>query len=79
MNVFMKEKVVLGKNLLRGLSFSPVVITSPVPLILIHFHSTLTGKTSGQTVGDIITKRQAFGMTDFIFAFQIISTCQDLV
>jgi len=49
--VFTEEKVVLGKDLLRGISFSPVVITS-----LIRFHSTLTGKTSGQTVGDIITR-----------------------
>jgi len=77
--VFMEEKVVLGKDLLRGLSSSPVVITSLVPLILIHSHSTLTGKTSGQTVGDIVTKRQAFRMTDFMFLFQIISACQSLV
>jgi hypothetical protein len=75
----MEEKVILGNDLFRGLSFSPVVITSLVPVILIYFHSTPTGKTSRQTLGDIITKRQTFGMTDFIFVFQIISACQALV
>jgi hypothetical protein len=75
----MEEKVVVGRNLLRGLSFSSVFITSLVLLILTHFHSTAGAKTSGQTVGDIITKRQAFGMTDFILVFQIISACQALV
>jgi hypothetical protein len=45
-------------------------------IILIYFHSTPTGKTSGHTLGDIITERQTFGMTDFIFVFQIISDQQ---
>jgi hypothetical protein len=77
--IFVEEQVLLGKDLLRGLSFSPVVITSLAPLILMYFHSTPTGKTRGQTLGDVITKRQAFGMTDFVSVFQIIGACQALV